>query len=91
MILFMLTDRKLDFAGDRAGRGLLIERLQLTYTKHCADLDYTVEATSDLASGPWIPIATNSGPLSAETTVSDSIPLTPETPRRFLRLRGSER
>ncbi len=65
------------------------QRLQLTYTRHRADLDYTVEATSDLIT--WTPIATNSGALGEETTVIDPVPLTPESPRRFLRVRVSEK
>jgi len=68
----------------------LNSHLQVRYTRHRADLDYTVEATSDLASGPWTPVATNSGPLGAETTVTDSVALN-DSPRRFLRLRVSER
>jgi DNA-binding beta-propeller fold protein YncE len=64
------------------------QRLQFTYTRHRPDLDYTVEATSDLIT--WTVLATNSGPLGAETTVTDPVPLSPENPRRFLRLRVSE-
>jgi len=63
-------------------------RLRLTYTRHRPDLDYTVEASSDLVT--WTSLATNSGPLGAETTVTDTVSLT-ESPRRFLRLRASER
>ena len=63
-------------------------RLRLTYTRHRADLDYTVEASSDLVT--WTAVAINSGPLGAETTVTDPVALT-ESPRRFLRLRVSEK
>ncbi|MDF3059033.1 MAG: phosphohydrolase, partial [Rariglobus sp.] len=63
-------------------------RLRLTYTRHRADLDYTVEASSDLV--VWTPVATNSGALGAETTVTDLVALT-DSPRRFLRLRVSEK
>ena len=52
-----------------------VQRLQLTHTRHRPDLDDTVEATSDLASGPWTPLATSSGLLAAETTVTDAIAL----------------
>jgi hypothetical protein len=64
-------------------------RLQLTYTRHRPDLDYTVESTTDLLT--WTALATNSGPLATETTVVDPVPLSPESPRRFLRLRVAER
>ena len=62
--------------------------LTVRYTRHRPDLDYTVEASSDLVT--WTSVATNSGPLGAETTVTDPVPLT-DSPRRFLRLRVSER
>ena len=65
--------------------------LTLRFTRHRADLDYTVEASSTLASDSWSVIATNPGLLGAEATVQDPVPLTPESPRRFLRLRVSER
>ncbi len=61
----------------------------MSYVRHRADLDYTVESTSDLIT--WTPLATNSGALREETTVQDPIPLTPESPRRFLRVRVSEK
>ncbi len=65
--------------------------LSLTYTRHRPDLNYHVEASSTLAPDSWTPLATNSGPLGEETTVTDPVPLTPESPRRFLRLRVTER
>ena len=65
--------------------------LSFTFTRHRPDLDYVVEATSDLAAGVWTPIATNPGQLGQETTVLDPVELSPATPRRFLRLRVSER
>jgi|GEM_PF-3019127 len=68
-----------------------IQRLPFPYTGRRPDLDDTVEATSDLASGPWTPLATSSGLLGTETTVTDAIALSPDTPRRFLRLLVSER
>ena len=64
------------------------QRLRLTYTRLRPDLDYSVEASSDLAT--WTTLATNSGLQGAETTVTDPISLT-DSPRRFLRLRVSER
>jgi cytochrome c peroxidase len=66
--------------------------LTLTFIRHRPDLDYVVESTSDLAApASWTAIATNPGVLGAETTVQDPVPLTPESPRRFLRLRVTER
>ncbi len=67
----------------------LPQSLRLTFTRHRADLDYAVEASGDLAS--WTTITTNPGAVGVETTVSDPVPLSSDNPRRFLRLRVSER
>ena len=58
--------------------------LQLTLTRHRADLTYIVEGSFDLALDSWLPIAINPGTLGQSVTVTD-----PESalPRRFLRLR----
>ena len=80
----------------QSGTGILpvgsmsTNRLALRFTRHRPDLDYVVEASSTLASDSWTVIATNPGVLGAETTVEDAVPLT-ESPRRFLRLRVTER
>jgi hypothetical protein len=76
-------------AGFQPASTLESNHLQLTYVRHRPDIDYTVEATSDLTT--WTPIAINSGDLGAETTVTDPIALTPESPRRFMRVRVSEK
>lgn len=65
-------------------------RLSLRFTRHRPDLDYIVEVSSSLAPDSWNAIATNPGVLGAETTVPDTTPLA-DSPRRFLRLRVSER
>ena len=62
--------------------------LRLTFTRHRADLDYAVEASSDLVT--WTIIATNPASVGQSATVADPVPLA-ESPRRFLRLRVSER
>ena len=66
-------------------------RLQITFFRSRGDLDYFVEGSSDLQT--WTVLATNPGefgPLWPETTVLDPVSLA-ESPRRFLRLRVSER
>jgi DNA-binding beta-propeller fold protein YncE len=65
--------------------------LTLTFSRHRPDLDYHVDASATLAPDSWTPIATNPGPLGAETTVVDPVPLTSQSPRRFLRLRVTEK
>jgi YVTN family beta-propeller protein len=67
------------------------QSLSLTFTRLRADLDYTVEASSTLAPDSWNVITTNPVPVGEEATVLDPVPLTPESPRRFLRLRVEER
>jgi Cytochrome c peroxidase len=63
-------------------------RLSLTFTRHRPDIDYTVEASGDLVT--WTVIATNPVPVGEKATVLDPVPLI-DSPRRFLRLRVSER
>lgn len=60
--------------------------LQLTFLRARADVTYTVEASSDLAT--WSTIATNPGSVSSihPVTVTDTVPFSPQS-RRFLRLR----
>ena len=70
--------------------GLADSRLSLTFTRHRPDLDYVVEATSDLSSATWTAIATNPVAVGQQITVLDPVSLA-ESPRRFLRLRVSER
>ena len=61
-------------------------QLALTFSRRRADVDYTVEASSDLAS--WTPIATNPGTVGETVTVTDLLePANPGLPRRFLRMR----
>jgi hypothetical protein len=62
--------------------------LSLTFTRHRPDLDYLVEATSDLAT--WTSIATNPVPVGQQAIVADPVSLT-DSSRRFLRLRITER
>ncbi|MBP6865185.1 MAG: discoidin domain-containing protein [Candidatus Didemnitutus sp.] len=59
-------------------------RLQLTFRRAAADLNYEVLGSSDLVT--WSVIATNPGTVGESVTVSDAVTLT-ESPRRFLRLR----
>jgi M6 family metalloprotease-like protein len=62
--------------------------LQLSFFRVRSELDYTVEASSDLAA--WSTLATNPGSVSITTpvTVTDAVSLS-DSPRRFLRLRIS--
>jgi len=59
-------------------------RLQFTFRRAVADLDYEVLGSSDLVT--WSVIATNPGTIGEQVTVPDTLTLT-ESPRRFLRLR----
>lgn len=59
-------------------------RLQFTFHRAVADLDYEVLGSSDLVI--WSVIATNPGTVGEQVTVPDAVKLT-ESPRRFLRLR----
>ncbi len=56
--------------------------LSLAFQRVRADLDYLVETSTDLSG--WSPLALNPGVVGEETSVS--VPLTPDEPRRFLRL-----
>jgi hypothetical protein len=60
--------------------------LAIEFLRARSDLTYTVEASSDLAT--WEVIATNPGAVSATVpvTVTDPVPASPTTLRRFLRL-----
>ena len=61
-------------------------RLALTFTRVRGDLNYIVEAGSDLAA--WTTLATNPGTVGASVTVSDTGDIsTSNPPGRFLRLR----
>jgi hypothetical protein len=62
-----------------------LERMGPTFIK----LGQVLAGRPDLLT--WTPLAINSGPLSTEITVVDPVPLSPESPRRFLRLRAAER
>jgi YVTN family beta-propeller protein len=64
-------------------------RLQLTLTRHRSDLNYIVEASSNLVT--WTSLAHNPGTLGATTTVQDTVTLGSTQPRRFLRIRVEER
>ncbi|MCU0793341.1 MAG: hypothetical protein MUE42_10955, partial [Opitutaceae bacterium] len=59
-------------------------RLALIFPRLRAELTYTVEASTDLAT--WTTIATNPGAPDAEVTVTDTAAPS-NSPRRFLRLR----
>jgi hypothetical protein len=61
--------------------------LSLTYRRARAGLTYVVETSATLAPGSWttVDVAQGSGAVGANVTAS--VPLTPEQPRRFLRLR----
>ncbi len=86
LLAYALGDSTLPPAALGAGN-----RLSLTFTRHRPDLDYRVEASSTLAPDSWSVIATNPVPVGQETTVLDPVPLGPDFPRRFLRLRVEER
>lgn len=73
-----------------SGLSLHASVLSLSFTRQRADLDYVVEATSDLAIGAWTVIATNPVAVGQPAVVPDPVSLV-ESPRRFLRLRVSER
>ncbi len=63
-------------------------RLQLTFLRAKADVNYLVEASGDLSSGSWQTIASNPGKVGQVVTVTDSIDLGASShQRRFLRLR----
>lgn len=59
--------------------------VQITFTRARSDLNYYVDASDDLLT--WSVLATNPGAVGETVTVTDFVPLTTSTPRRFLRLR----
>ncbi len=66
--------------------------LSLSYLRARPDLDYTVETSTTLAPGSW----TTTGVVQDTTTpvglqATATVPMGPEAPRRFLRLRVNER
>lgn len=70
--------------------------LSLTYTRPHpapAGIQYTVEASSTLAPGSWVPVPPTEQILSGGTatiTAEDTQPVNSTNPRRFLRLRVSK-
>jgi hypothetical protein len=61
------------------------QRLQINFPRARSDLYYSVEGSFDLAA--WSTIETNLGNVGEIVTVADTITLSPNIPRRFLRLR----
>ena len=62
--------------------------LALTFHRSRADVTYIVEATSDLTNpAGWTEIGRNPGSVGQNQTVSDTLPMNAQNPKRFLRLR----
>jgi hypothetical protein len=64
---------------------LVDQLLQITFFRARADLTYYVDVSEDLST--WSVLATNPGTVGQTVTVSDFVPLSTTTPRRFLRVR----
>jgi hypothetical protein len=62
--------------------------LTLTFKRERSDLTYTVQASSDLVT--WTDLATPTGTLGQNQTVTDTTALTTTDSKRFLRLKVSE-
>lgn len=63
-------------------------RATLTFNRARPELNYVVEASSNLSE--WTVIATNPGTPGTQVTVEDVVALSPAVPARHLRLRVSE-
>ncbi len=62
-------------------------RLEISFLRARGELNYLVEATSDLVT--WTTIATNPGTVGQSVTVTDTVDIPAGSPRRFVRLRVS--
>ena len=62
--------------------------LTLTFHRGRSDVNYIIEGSSDLTNpSGWSEVARNPGTVGADQTVQDTLPISAQNPKRFLRLR----
>ena len=62
--------------------------LTLTFHRGRSDVNYIIEGSSDLTNpSGWSEVGRNPGTVGADQTVQDALPMSPQNPKRFLRLR----